>query len=433
MIVARGPGTGLGHRTLVLILLFVVLVIGGVAYMVTTPEDRTRAVAAAHVHLQPWYAERELCNVATAPFREALRARTPWAIVTPTIVGINAAVFIFMLFGSGALSAPTTLVAWGANLGWRTTNGEWWRVVTATFVHGGILHLLATFAGLAQLGRMVERLVGPVTFACVYIIAGTLANLVTISEMPLVVDGGATGAIFGIYGLLLAATLWSQTRRTGIAIPMMAFRSLAPTAAIFLLYTFATDGLASRPNLTGLVVGLAIGLVLTRDVGERQAELRPTAMAVAVSAVVMVAVAWPLRGYVDVGPQIAEVVAIEDRTIGPYKSAVDRFRKGRLGVRALTDLIGETIMPQLQEARVRIEALDDVGVEHQPLVADAEEFLKLREKSWQLRIDALKAGSMQALREADSAERVSLEALEKLRRKQRDLDASTKSRSVAGG
>ena len=121
----------------------------------------------------------------------------------------------------------------------------------------------------------------------------------------------------------------------------------------------------------------------------------------AAAALVMVAVAMPLRGVVDIGPQIAQVVAIEDQTIGPYRAAVDRYRKGRIKVQALTELINGTIMPQLHDARLRVEALDGVLVEHQPLVGSAAEYLRLREDSWRLRAEALRAGSTQALREAD--------------------------------
>ena len=359
-----------------------------------------------------------------------LRTRTPWAVVTPTIVGLNVAIFAFMLFGEGAASAPRTMVAWGASIGPRTTNGEWWRLFTALFVHAGLLHLLATCAGLAQVGRMLERLVGPFTFAGVYIAAGVFANLVSISETALVVHGGATGSIFGIYGLLLGATAWGVMRRTGVQVPLMAFRAFAPTASIFLLYTFATDGLMTTPNVAAFVVGLACGLVLTKEVNERKPEPQPTAMTMATATFLVVAIAISLRGQVDVGPQLAQVVAIEAETTGPYRTAVDGYRKGRVKVQALTELINGTIMPQLHDARSRVKALDGVLVEHQPMLADAEEYLRLREDSWRLRAEALRAGSMKALRKADDVERASLEALDRLRHRQRVLDVRIKSRTA---
>lgn len=413
-----------------LALLIVLFVVGGVIYLVTTAEDRARALAIGNEALQPIRDEFARAQVATAPFRDALRARTPWAIVAPAIFAVNGAVFLAVLFADGAVDAPGTLLAWGASAGARTSNGEWWRLVTATFVHGGVLHFLATCAGLAQLGRMLERLVGSVTFAGVYLVAGAFANLASLAEAPLAVQSGATGAIFGAYGLLLAVTGWGLHRNVGLRIPLVAFRSLAPTAVVFFLYTALTSGVTSRPNLTGLMVGVIAGLALTRRVGERQTDLVSTARVLAAAAVVLIACAVPLRGLVDVGPQIAEVVAIEERTNVPYKEAVASYRKGRTDVKALTTLITGTIVPQINEARQRVEALDGVLVEHQPLVADAQEYLRLRETSWRLRVQALRAGSMQTLREADNAERASLGALERLRRGQRALELRVKLRSA---
>src|SRR5262245_50206795 len=89
---------------------------------------------------------------ACQPFNDALRARTPWVIVTPAIVMTNIVIFVFMLFGSGSFSDPNTLLAWGASVGPRTTNGEWWRLVTCSFVHAGMVHVLASTAGTLRVG-----------------------------------------------------------------------------------------------------------------------------------------------------------------------------------------------------------------------------------------------------------------------------------------
>src|ERR687898_1265090 len=113
---------------------------------------------------------------ASAPLRDALRARTRRPVVTPAILVVNVAVFLLMLVGTGALGDADTLVGWGASVASRTTNGEWWRLVTMLFVHAGPLHLIAMVAGLVPLGLMLERLVGSVAFATMFFGAGIFAR-----------------------------------------------------------------------------------------------------------------------------------------------------------------------------------------------------------------------------------------------------------------
>src|SRR5947209_14901067 len=147
-------------------------VVGFLAYRMTSPEERSRYLAIAMRFV------RRMKVVATEPgpeyesFREALRARARHALVTPALVAVNVIVVVGMLFGAGALGTPDTLVAWGASLGTRTTNGEWWRLVTSAFVHTGTLHLLVDVAVLIQLGAVIERLAGRLTFTGVYLSAG---------------------------------------------------------------------------------------------------------------------------------------------------------------------------------------------------------------------------------------------------------------------
>src|SRR5258708_4473988 len=146
-------------------------------------------------------------------FRHALRARTRHALVMPAIVAINVALFFGMLFGVGAISDPNTLVSWGASIGTSTSNGEWWRLLTSSFVHLGILHLIVDVAVLVQLGAVLERLVGRLAFVAVYLSAGVFAGLVNLSSHPVGLSVGVSGAIFGLYGLLLTSLFFQMFRR----------------------------------------------------------------------------------------------------------------------------------------------------------------------------------------------------------------------------
>lgn len=414
-----------------LTILIILAAVASILYLLTTPEQWTSAFEMGQEHLKPVRTEVARVRVATQPFHTTLRARTRWVIVTPAIIGLNVLIFLLAAASEGALGEPATSLAWGANLGRYTASAEWWRLITALFVHVGFFHLLANMVGLAQAGMLLERLLGPVTVGCVYVSAGVIAGLVSISEYPLVVHAGASGAVFGIYGLLMAVTVWNVRRRLTI-VPLAVYESLAPAAALFFFYSIAADGLANSANLSGLVVGTISGLFLTRDVAERKPDPRMAAISLSGAAVVtlIVIILMPFRGLVDARPEIEQIIAIEAQTALPYRSAVERFRKGRTDTKALTELIDRTIMPELQAARARVEALEDVASEQKPLIADAAEYLRLREASWQLRAEGLRKASTATLRDADKVEHASLQALERVRTGQRRLQLLALHRSA---
>src|SRR5262245_56520024 len=183
-------------------------VVGFVAYRVTSAEQRENVFAIAIAYL------RHLRIVVTEPgpeyeaFCDALRARTLHLIVIPAIVLISAQLFLAMRFGSTATSDSAMLVGWGASLGTLTTNGGWWRLVTSTFVYSSVLHLALSLAALVQVGRILERVVGRLTIIAVYLSAGIFTGLVNLSSHPLAVTVGTSGAVFGLYGLLIALLIW---------------------------------------------------------------------------------------------------------------------------------------------------------------------------------------------------------------------------------
>jgi membrane associated rhomboid family serine protease len=338
-------------------------------------------------------------------FVNALRARARWAIVTPAFVAVNLAVFIFVLLGRNA--AP------------QTTGGEWWRPLTAMFVHSRILDLVVNVACLIQVGIVLERLVGRFAFTAVYVGAGVAAAVISVSLAPEAPGLGASGAVLGIYGLLLVTSIWNVISASPLTIPWNIAKRLGVVFAVFVLYNFAAGGLQPAAQLTALVTGVVAGIVVARDIGAGRPPVRRLSAAVAamlaITAVYAVAVHHPVHDNAVVGTEIERVIAVEKHTSGLYDHAVERFRKGRITAAALAGLIEQTIVPELHAAAVRLTALQDLPPEHQPLVASAEEFLRLRDESWQLRAAALHKADMQGLKQADKKEQVSLQAFQKVR------------------
>jgi membrane associated rhomboid family serine protease len=391
------------------LILFLVSVSGFALYRMTA-EDRERVIRAVLAAMPRLKSAAIHGRLECEPFRNALSERTPRPLVTPSLIALNVVIFIFMLFGAGALGDPATLVGWGGNFGPRTTNGEWWRLLTSLFVHPGMLHLLVNLIGLVQIGLILERLVGPFAFAAVYLAAGVFASLVDLSAYPLAVSVGASGAIFGLYGLLLASSIWGLLHRSLVTIPLMAVKRLIPAAAVFIFYNIANDGLGVGAELAGLATGFACGLFLTRGVSDGKPSARHVAAAMAAAVVIAVAFSIPLRGVTDVRPEIERVVGLEGRTASAYQSAVDRFKKGRITAEAVAQLIDRTIEPELQAAEAHLKAVTGVPPEQQPLVASAEEYLRLRYESWRLRAESLRKTDVPTLQEARDTEPASYES-----------------------
>ena len=403
---------------------FVILliVVAGIAFYFMTPDERLRAFQfgkrnGSQIGRQIWKATT-LHDLPPNPFLFALYSRTRWAVITPAICVLSAAIFMRMLFDPRPLASPDTLIAWGGNFWPRTINGEWWRLVSSSFVHSGMLQLLAEVIGLLQVGLIVERLVGPVAFASVYFTAAIVASFVSMFAAPGTVSVGATPAILAVYGLLIASTCWTLIRGSVLTIPLSVAQRIAPSVGFFILYGLATHRFGNVAALAGLATGLWGGLFFARDVSERKPVMSRLAGAMAACVFVFATYAVITRQkpveVVDVQSEIQHVIAVETHTSRVYDKAVTGFRKGRLTVEALTDLIERTIIPEVRAASMRVDALKSVPAQDEQIVRVASDYLKLRDESWHMRAKALHAASTSGLHEADLKEEVSLEVFRKL-------------------
>ena len=347
----------------------------------------------------------------SGPFHDALRARTRLPVFTAAVVVLNVLLFFRMVLADGSIADPETLVAWGASVGSRTTNGEWWRLLTATFVHNGLFHLAMDTIGLVMAGLLIERLAGSLAIAAVYVGSGTVAQAATLAADPMGVGSGACGAIFGIYGLLAAAVIWGLWQRSAMTIPLSEARAVAPSIGIYLFYSLVTGELSGPRALNGLMVGLVCGLAVTSGLGARKTPALRSAGAFVTAVVVAAFFAIPNRSYLDVKPEIAQVLAFEGRTSSAYDKAVEQFKLGGINADALAEVIQRSILPELNAIRLRLKSLDRVPEQHQSILASAQEYLRLRDESWRLRAEGLHKRDMLKLRKADRTEGESLDVL----------------------
>jgi hypothetical protein len=150
-------------------------------------------------------------------------------------------------------------------------------------------------------------------------------------------------------------------------------------------------------------------LLAGRVISEKPPARRVAAVLAATVAIV-VALAAPLRGFADVSGEVAKVKDREERTARTYDTAVDRFKAGRISAQELARL-ADSIVGELQYIQAQLVSLDNVPAEHWPMVEKACEYLKLRQDSWRLRAQGLRAGQARTLQEADVAEHTALAAL----------------------
>ncbi len=180
--------------------------------------------------------------------------------ITPIIIYLNILIFMIMVFaGLGFISFKgQDLLAWGANYRPSTTNGEWWRLLTSTFLHGGLMHLVANMYGLLFVGIFLEPLLGKTKYLTAYLLTGILASCASLWWYDATVSVGASGAIFGLYGLFLALLL------TKIFPPDFGKAFLTSTL-IFIGYNLLmglTGGIDNAAHIGGLLSGFVVGLIL---------------------------------------------------------------------------------------------------------------------------------------------------------------------------
>jgi membrane associated rhomboid family serine protease len=179
--------------------------------------------------------------------------------VTPILLFLNIAVFVAMVCsGLGFMSFQgQDLLAWGANLRPLTTEGEWWRLLTSTFLHGSLIHLLSNLYGLVFIGILLEPLLGPGKYFIGYFFSGIVASCASIWWYDAAISVGASGAIFGLYGIFLAL-LMTKTFSTEFS------QVFLINTSVFIAYNLLmglTGGIDNAAHIGGLVSGLLFGLL----------------------------------------------------------------------------------------------------------------------------------------------------------------------------
>ena len=183
--------------------------------------------------------------------------------VTIAIIAANALVFAAMVISGASIYNPTPqqAIAFGADFGPLTFNGQWWRLVTSMFVHFGIIHIALNMWCLWNLGRAAERLIGPFSYLLAYFVSGIFGSIASAYWHPQVAGAGASGAIFGLAGVLISF-VYLKKAPAHLQINSRMLGSLGTFVAYNLIFGAAIPGISNAAHIGGLVMGLAVGALL---------------------------------------------------------------------------------------------------------------------------------------------------------------------------
>lgn len=190
--------------------------------------------------------------------------------VTPILLNINILIFIIMALTGVNIIAPDgeSLIRWGANFRPVTLEGEGWRLLTNCFLHIGIFHLAMNMYALAYIGLLLEPHLGKTRFISGYLLTGITASVASLWWHDLTISAGASGAIFGLYGVFLAMLTTSLIEET-------TRKALLTSITVFVGYNLVIGlkgGIDNAAHIGGLLGGIVIGYAFIPSLKQPESE-----------------------------------------------------------------------------------------------------------------------------------------------------------------
>lgn len=278
----------------------------------------------------------------TREWHERLEAMAPRTWVTWGLVALNAAVWAAMVTAGAKVmrSDPAMLFAWGGNAASAVQAGEWWRLLTATFLHGGIIHLGLNMLALLTVGPLLERIYGRMQFLLIYLVSGLAGSLMSLHfAAQTKVSVGASGAVFGIVGALVVGVYQHRHQ-----LPRQFVRPLVGGMLPFLGYSLAMGAsqahIDNGAHVGGLLAGALVALALPErfDPENYQRQRKPRAAIVVLGMALLLpwSIAQTAPAAVNVQARLQAlrdlpVVAAEfDAATNALQQAVNDFKDGRV-------------------------------------------------------------------------------------------------------
>ncbi len=357
-----------------------------------------------------------------AEFEARLNGLTPRVIVTPLLIAACVIVFLIMaLTGEGIVKANTlALIQWGANYGPLTNDGQWWRLLTSIFLHLGVVHLLFNMWILKDIGRVVERLVGNTGFAIGFAFSGFSGSVASVLWHDSIVSSGASGAVFGVFGMSLGFLLLNRS-----AIPDEIIKTHRGNAVAFLSYNvlvgLTIPWVDQAAHLGGFLAGFCCGLVLSCDltVAKFQRRFRNSVLTVGgilFGLAAIFSLPSPKLDLLSIGRRIDEVDAA---AAAISQETGSLLQSGKQEAAASAERIRQEVIPKYQKLATVLKEIPDRNEAQSRTKALFLEYVRLRQLGWDLMAKSIEANDMAnmgfAIETFDEANKVLAKALPNLK------------------
>jgi rhomboid protease GluP len=325
------------------------------------------------------------------------------ATVTLGIMALNVAMFVLMTITGVSFLDPSvdSLIKWGANYGPLTLGGQWWRMFTSLFLHIGVIHLLCNMVVLASIGPFIETLAGSTAYLILYIVAGLGGGAASLAWHPWTVSAGASGAIFGLYGALLAFLLRHRN-----SIPPEVLVPLRKGAIVFVGYNVLYGLFRPDVDLTahfgGLITGFLVGLVLVEPSSQDARSDRGwrNGLATVLGLALLIATLAGLTKPGDFLGEVKRMSGVEEKALALFNSSLEKWKADQLTDPQFLNVVEHQVLPGWRAERQSLEKLNGLSREQTQLTSSLIRYMKAREDSWSWLVDGVRTGDENKIRRA---------------------------------
>ncbi len=245
--------------------------------------------------------------------------------LTYGIIAINVLVFALMTMNGAGIMEVNSIVhiKWGSNFSPLTLSGDWWRLLTNVFIHFGIIHLAMNMYCLYTVGVYLEPMLGKIKYITAYLCTGILASLVSLWwHKEGVNSAGASGAIFGMYGLFLALLITNL-------IPKQVRNALLQSIVVFIAYNLIygmKSGVDNSAHIGGLISGFIFGTIYAFGIKkEKQEQAATWILPLVILATLAAGYQYLQMNKVSTDQRKAELANIKDASSADYEKYTEQF------------------------------------------------------------------------------------------------------------